>query len=192
MRASPVRIYTKCWRKEEWNLWNRAADGQKYDSQFPALPGNPGLMDCWWMVDVVADEWRTERTRWEVNSFALTCEELHYTSITSLTHSPFPTGAASQYWAVTISSLPTGLESWFNHNPVQKYITLSTLAFNKSLQALWLQYKLQFDAISVNIFALLSDPKTCDHFKNTVPKRVDQWLYGEDKKQEHCWLNSIT
>lgn len=75
----------KCWRKEEWNRWNRAAAGRKYDSLFPALPGNPGLMDCWWVVDVVADEWRTERTHCEVNSSALTCEELHYTSITSLT-----------------------------------------------------------------------------------------------------------
>lgn len=85
-------------------------------------------MDCWWVVD----EWRTERTYWEVNSSALTCEELHYTSITSLTHSFFPTGAASQYRAATISLLPTGLEFWFNHNPAQKYITPSALAYSKS------------------------------------------------------------
>lgn len=100
-------------------------------NQFLVLPKNPGPMDLWWVVDVVVDEWKTQRTYWEVNSSALTCEELHYTSITSLTHSLFPTGAASQYWAVTISLLPTGLEFWFNHNPVQKHITPS-LAYSKS------------------------------------------------------------
>lgn len=36
---------------------------------------------------LLADEWGTERTCREVNSSALTCEELHYTSITSLSHS---------------------------------------------------------------------------------------------------------
>lgn len=116
-------------------------------------------MDCWWVVDVVADEWRTERACWEVNSSALTCEELHYASITSLTHSRFPTGAASQYWAVTISLLQTGPESWFNHSPVQTYIKQSSLAFIKSLQALWLQYRLQFDGIPVNILPFYLIPK---------------------------------
>ncbi len=99
VRASAAGVYAERWRKEGWTGWNSAAAGQKHDfSQFPALPGNPGLMDCWWVVDVVDDEWWTERTCWEVNSSALTCEELHYTSITSLTHSFFfPTGAAGQY-----------------------------------------------------------------------------------------------
>lgn len=157
-RIASQSFYAGCWRKEEWNLWNRAADGQKYDSQFPALPGNPGLIDCWWVVDVVADEWRTERTHWEVNSSALTCEELHYTSITSLTRSLFSTGAASQYWAVTISLLPTGLESWFNHNPVQKYITPSSRAFSKVCKSYNIGSNFNCISINISLFYLSLEP----------------------------------
>ncbi|KAF0046635.1 hypothetical protein F2P81_000268 [Scophthalmus maximus] len=38
---------------------------------------------------------------------------------------------ARQYRAVTMSLLPTGLKSRFNHNTVPKYITVSTLSFRK-------------------------------------------------------------
>lgn len=94
---------------------------------------------AWWTADDWRILWRmrggqrepTERSivlRWPVNSII--------SSITSLTRSLFPSGAASRYWTVTIL-LPTGLQLWFNHSPVQKYITLSSLAPCKSLQRLW-------------------------------------------------------
>lgn len=90
------------------------------------------------------------------------------------------TGAASQYRAVTISLLQTGLQSWFNHSPVQKYIKQCSLTFRKkekkrkkSLPALWLQYK------SCNLgqyFVLLFDLQSCDHFKKTMVQKVGDVL----------------
>lgn len=58
--------------------------------------GNPGLMDCWWAVGAVVEERETWRAHWGVNSLALTCEELHYTSITAPTPLALSTAAASR------------------------------------------------------------------------------------------------
>lgn len=107
-------------------------------------------------VVVVADEWGTARTCREVNSSALTCEELHYTSITSLTHSfsSPPPGNAEQ-WKISLRQ--TGQEPWFNHGPVQKYITQSSLAFSEKFAvlmrvAIWWHFSQHFSLL----FSLIS------------------------------------
>lgn len=159
-------------------------------------------------VDVVADEWGTERTCWEVNSSALTCEELHYTSITSLTHSFFfSTDAAGPCWTVKISLLQPRLESWFNHNPLQKYII--------STKVCTLDTSCNLMAFQSTLFYLISKPDITS--TDTILHRVEnltahqhycavdlydlletsKWLplsllMKQKERGEQSWLNSIT
>lgn len=121
----------------------------------------------------------TERTCWEVNSSALTCEELHYTSITSLTHSFFPAGAASKHWAVTVSLLQTELQSWFNHHLVQIHIAVLPLAFSKSLHSRCNAGWWHFSQYASPLF----DLKTCDHLSNTMLHWVEDLLKAH---LHHC------
>lgn len=133
VRALVATLRTSHQKKGERNRRNRTAAGRCGHSQFGSQKAWPdGLLMS---VDVVADEWGTARTCREVNSSALTCEELHYTSITSLTHSfsSPPPGNAEQW---KISSRQIGREAWFNHGPVQKYITQSSLAFSEKFAVL--------------------------------------------------------
>lgn len=159
-------LHGKCTAKvRECSSWEKSC------WQFPALLQELGLMEWWWVVDVVADECGTERTRREVNSSALTCEELHYPAITSLTYSPFPSRAASQYRAVTISLLPTGPDSRFNHSRCAEIYHIIFLCFQKSVRVFRAQYRSQFDGTVVNT-PLWLDRQSCGHFKSSYTERT--------------------
>lgn len=157
-------------------------------------------MDCWWVVD----EWRTQRTYREVNSSALTCEELHYTSITTLARSLFPTGAAGQYGAATISSSLTGLELWFNHDPVQKHITPPSLAYRKSCEHFGCNTDCNLIPFQSILLLMWSLQKTLPRrMKDELWKGSCAWfvlnrqtaapsVWMEKKEKGRRWLNSVT
>lgn len=145
--------------------------------------GKPGLMDCWWVVDAVADERKmekpTERSivlRWPVKNSII--PRLH------LWLSPFfPSDAASQYRTVTISLLPTGLRSWFNHSSVQKGITLSSLALSADFG-----FNIKFPCNDLSVFnsplffqKLVIKSKTCLNHLYTAARTVYMILLSTDK-----------
>lgn len=76
-----------------------------------------------------------------------------------LWHSFFPTGAASQYWAVTISLPQNWTRVLIQSQPCTEIYHTVVSCFSRSLQACWLRYRLQFNGISVNTLPFHLIPK---------------------------------
>lgn len=126
-------------RREGWNRWKRAAAAQKRKSM---IHNSPLLLEtlAWWTADEWWMLWRmsrgqrepTERSivlRWPVKKSIIPRSHLWLTPF-------FPTGAGRPILSnnnIIVANWTR--EFWFNHNPVQKYITQSSLAYSRGLQA---------------------------------------------------------